>query len=63
VGEELEAWGGTLAGRNGCNQTITADKKIMENLGGAQQSLIALFSLPAGFLFSPYSNIHIFEYM
>jgi hypothetical protein len=59
----LEAWGGTLAGRNGRNQTITADKKIVENLGGTQQSSIALLSLPAGFFFSPYSNIHIFEYI
>jgi hypothetical protein len=44
-------------------QTFIADKKIMENLGGTQQSSIALLSLPAGFLFSPYSNIHIFEYI
>ena len=30
---------------------------------GGKQSSIALLSLPAGFLFSPYSNIHIFEYI
>jgi hypothetical protein len=39
------------------------DEKIMENFGGGQQSSIALLSSPAGFLFSPYSNIHIFEYI
>jgi hypothetical protein len=44
-------------------QTVTADKKIMENLGGTQQSSMALLSSPEGFLFSPYSNIHIFEYI
>jgi hypothetical protein len=41
VGEELVSWGVTLAGRNGCNQTVTADKKIMENWGGTQQSSTA----------------------
>jgi hypothetical protein len=46
AGEELEAWGGTLAGRNGPNQTVTADEKIMENLGGGQQSSISLLPLP-----------------
>jgi hypothetical protein len=35
----------------------------MENLGGGQQSSIVLLSLPVGFLFSPYSNNHIFEYI
>jgi hypothetical protein len=54
AGEELEAWGGTLAGRNGPNQTVTADEKIMENLGGgttiinftvAIAGVISLFSL------------------
>jgi hypothetical protein len=46
AGEELVGWGVTLAGRNGRNQTITADKKIMENWGGTKQSSTAL-SLPA----------------
>jgi hypothetical protein len=46
VGEELVGWGVTLVGRNGHNQTITADTKIMENQGGTQQSSTAL-SLPA----------------
>jgi hypothetical protein len=63
VGEELVVWGGTLAGRIGRNLTITADKKIMENLGGTQQSSTALLSLPAIFLFSPYSNYHIQIYL
>jgi hypothetical protein len=45
AGEELVGWGVTLAGRNGRNQTITADKTIMENWGGTQQSSTAL-SLP-----------------
>ena len=43
AGEELEAWGGTLTGRNGRNSTVTADKKIMANLGVTQQSSTALF--------------------
>jgi hypothetical protein len=63
AGEELVGWGGTLAERNGCNQTVQADKEIMENLGGTQQSSIALMSLPAVFLFSPSSNYHIFKYI
>jgi hypothetical protein len=46
TGEELVGWGVTLAGRNGRNQTVTADEKIMENWGGTQQSSTAL-SLPA----------------
>jgi hypothetical protein len=44
VGEELEAWGGTLTGRNGRNLTVTADKKIMANLGVTQQSSTALIA-------------------
>ena len=44
VGEELEAWGGTLTGRNGRNSTVTADKKIMANLGVTQQSSTALIA-------------------
>jgi hypothetical protein len=34
AGEELVGWGVTLARRNGRNQTVTADEKIMENWGG-----------------------------
>ena len=44
MGEELEAWGGTLTGRNGRNLTVTADKKIMANLGVTQQSSTALIA-------------------
>jgi hypothetical protein len=55
-------WGGISAGRIGRNLTVTADKKIMENSGGTQQSSTALLSLPAIFsIFSlfklSYSNI------
>ncbi len=62
---ERNWWGGEALWQGGMAviQTVTADKKIMENLGGTQQSSIALLSLPAEFLFSPYSNIHIFEYI
>jgi hypothetical protein len=55
-------WGGNLAGRIDHNLPITADKKIMENSLGTQQSSTALLSLLAGFLFSPYSNF-IFKYI
>jgi hypothetical protein len=34
VGEELVVWEGISAGRFGRNLTVTADEKIMENLGG-----------------------------
>jgi hypothetical protein len=34
VGEELVGWGVILAGRNGRNQTVTADKKYHGELGG-----------------------------
>jgi hypothetical protein len=44
AGEELEAWGGTLTGRNGRNLTVTADKKIMANLGVTQQPSTALIA-------------------
>jgi uncharacterized protein YaiL (DUF2058 family) len=44
AGEELEAWGGTLTGRSGRNLTVTADKKIMANLGVTQQSSTALIA-------------------
>jgi hypothetical protein len=62
---ERNWWGGEALwqGLMAVIQTVTADKKIMENLGGTQQLSIALLSLLAGFLFSPYSNIHIFEYI
>jgi hypothetical protein len=62
---ERNWWGGEALWQGGMAafQTVTVDKKIMENLGGTQQSSIALLSLPARFLFSPYSNIHIFEFI
>ncbi len=63
--QERNWWGGEALWQGGMAafQTVTADKKIMENLEGTQQSSIALLSLLEGFLFSPYSNIHIFEYI
>jgi hypothetical protein len=63
--QERNWWGGEALWQGGTAviQTVTADKKIMETLRGTQQSSIALLSLPAGFLFSPYSNIHTFEYI
>jgi hypothetical protein len=49
-GEELVGRGVTLAGRNGCNQTITANKYNHGEFGGdTTKSLIALLSLPAFF--------------
>jgi hypothetical protein len=63
--QERNWWGGEALWQGGMAtfQTFPADKKIMENLRGTQQSSIALLSLPVGFLFSPHSNIHIFEYI
>ncbi len=34
AGEELAGQGVTLEGRNGCNQTVTADKKNHGEFGG-----------------------------
>jgi hypothetical protein len=59
VREELVVWGGTLAGRIGRNLTVTADEKIMENLGGTQQSSTALLSLLAIFSIFSLLNYHI----
>jgi hypothetical protein len=57
-------WGVTLAGRNGRNQTITADKNNHGEFGG-DTTIIDFTVVIAGgfFLFSPYSNYDIFKYI
>jgi hypothetical protein len=61
-GEELVGWGVTLAGRNGCNQTITADKKSWR-IGGGHNNHQLHRHCRRFVLFSPYSNYHTFKYI
>ena len=42
AGDEFVGLGGTLAGGDGRYQIDTADEKIVENIGGTQQSPMAL---------------------
>jgi hypothetical protein len=49
AGDEFVGWGGTIAGGDGRYQINTADEKIVENVGGTQQSSIALPLLLAAF--------------
>jgi hypothetical protein len=44
AGEELEAWGGTLTGRNGRNLTVTADKKNHGEIGGDTTTIYLIAS-------------------
>jgi hypothetical protein len=64
VGEELVGWGVTLAGRNGCNQTVTADEYNDGEFGGDTTTIDCTVVIAGGFfLFSPYSNYEIFKYI
>ncbi len=62
MGEELVGWGVTLARRNGRNQTVTADKKIMENWGAETAHQLHCHCWRF-ILFYPYSKYHTFKYI